>query len=305
MHYLYNQKSLTIWSSFEILFLKIFQCFFLLALPPLFKIHELLRIRSILIHVLDHEPSRASEDVLNDFSRAALAYFWELFYHPVCKGFTEILQLQKTIPPFTLGPRPDGFYWIEVRWARRQESRSSSIRFQELLNLLTPVSSVVVHHYHFVEELVISFVLLVKVLDGLDVGGVGDCVREDIAVYTDGPNDGHIFLLVLGPLHYQRQHRALRLPDLWPCSPAVCGGLIHVDYLSAFHHELEDLLDICDSQFNHSLLTSSTVEAAVNLQIADVELPIAVTQSEPRHFNTIFLFQDPTPCIKREMCPFS
>ena len=82
------------------------------------------------------------------------------------------------------------------------------------MNLLTPVGPVVVHHYHFVEELVIPLVLLVKVLDGLDVGGVGDCVREDVAVYTDGPNDGHIVLLDLGPLHYQWQHRALRLPDL-------------------------------------------------------------------------------------------
>ena len=72
----------------------------------------------------------------------------------------------------------------------------------------------VVHHYHFVEELVISFVLLVKVLDGLDVGGVGDCVREYIAEQTDGPNDGHIFLLVLGPLNCNTELFGCQIFDL-------------------------------------------------------------------------------------------
>ena len=134
----------------------------------------------------------------------------------------------------------------------------------------------VVHHNHFVEELMIPVILLVEILDCFDIGRVSNQMRKDIAVHTDSPDDGHIFLLVLGPLHNQGQHWALRLPDLRPSGPAIRRGLIHVDYLSAFHHKLENLLDERNSQLDHLLFTPGTVETAVDLQIADVELLITV-----------------------------
>ena len=68
------------------------------------------------------------------------------------------------------------------------------------------MSPMVVHHNHFVEELMIPVILLVEIMDCLDIGRVSNQMRKDIAVNTDSPDDGHIFLLVLGPLHNQGQH---------------------------------------------------------------------------------------------------
>ena len=68
----------------------------------------------VLAHVLDHEPRRASEDVLNHFPRAARAYSRELVLHPVLVGLVEILQLQQAVPPLALDPGPDGFDGVEV-----------------------------------------------------------------------------------------------------------------------------------------------------------------------------------------------
>lgn len=68
------------------------------------------------------------------------------------------------------------------------------------------MSPMVVHHNHFVEELMIPVILLVEILDCLDIGRVSNQMRKDIAVHTNCPDDGHIFLLVLGPLHNQGQH---------------------------------------------------------------------------------------------------
>ncbi len=98
----------------------------------------------------------------------------KLILHPVLKGPIEILELQQSVPPFGFGPRPDGFDGIEVRRARRQESWSGSTIGQDLLNLITPMSPMVVHHNHFVEELMIPVILLVEILDCFDIGRVSN-----------------------------------------------------------------------------------------------------------------------------------
>ena len=61
---------------------------------------------------------------------------------------------------------------------------------------------VIVHHYHFVEELFTGFVSLVEVLDRFNICRIGDRMKNYIALYTDGPNDGDIILLGFSPLNY-------------------------------------------------------------------------------------------------------
>ena len=107
-------------------------------------------------------------------------------------NFIEILELQQRIPTFSFDPRPDRFNWIEIRWARRQESWSGSTICQKLLNLFTPVSPVIIHYYYFIKKLMISFILLIKVFDCFNIGWVSDWMRQHIAVYTDSTNDSHI-----------------------------------------------------------------------------------------------------------------
>ena len=73
---------------------------------------------------------------------------------------------------------------------------------------------VIVHHYYFVEELLIAFISPVEVLDCYDVGRVGDRVEYNIALDADGPNDSDIILLGLCPLNNQWQNRIPWLPYL-------------------------------------------------------------------------------------------
>ena len=127
----------------------------------------------------------------------------------------------------------------------------------------------------------------------------------NIALHTDGSYDCDIIFFIFGPLNYQWQHWTSWLPYLWSCCPAICGCLIHVNYLSAFHHELEDPLDICNSQLNHCFLTSSTVKAAMDFHISYVKFFIVIGQSVSWHLYSIFLFNESTSCFKWKMCPFS
>jgi hypothetical protein len=76
------------------------------------------------------------------------------------------------------------------------------------------MSPVVVHHYHFVEELFTGFVSLVEVLDCLNIGRIRDRMKNYIALYADGPNDGDIIFLFFSPLNYQWQNRIPWLPYL-------------------------------------------------------------------------------------------
>ena len=64
------------------------------------------------------------------------------------------------------------------------------------------MSPVIVHHYHFVEELFTGFVSPVEVLDRLNIGRIRDRMKNYIALYTDGPNNGDIIFLCFGPLNY-------------------------------------------------------------------------------------------------------
>ena len=64
------------------------------------------------------------------------------------------------------------------------------------------MSPVVVHHYHFIEELFTGFVSLVEVLDRLNIGRIRDRMKNYIALYTDSPNDGDIIFLGFSPLYY-------------------------------------------------------------------------------------------------------
>ena len=64
------------------------------------------------------------------------------------------------------------------------------------------MSPVVVHHYHFVEELFTGFVSPVEVLDRLNIGRIRDRVEYVIALYADCPNDGDIIFLCFSPLNY-------------------------------------------------------------------------------------------------------
>lgn len=249
----------------------------MLFIPPLLKFQEFLWFRGILIHIFYHEPCWTSENVLNHFPRAALAYIWKFLAHPIRMDFIEILELQQRIPPFSFDPRPDRFNWIEIRWARRQESWSGSTVCQKLLNLFTPVSPVIIHYYYFIKKLMISFILLIKIFDCFNIGWVSDWMRQHIAVYTDSTNDSHIIFLIFCSLNNQWQHWVPRLPDLTSCSPTICWSFIHVDNLLTFHHIFENLFNIWDSQFNHLFLTSSAVKATVNLQITYVEFSITIS----------------------------
>ena len=124
-----------------------------------------------------------------------------------------------------------------------------------------------------------------------------DWTEYNIALHTDGSYDCDIILLIFCPLNYQWQHWTSWLPYLWSCCPAISGGFIHVNDFSAFHHILEDPLDICNSQLDHCLLTSSAVEAAMDLQISYVEFFIVIGQSVSWHLYSIFLFNEPTSCF--------
>ena len=167
------------------------------------------------------------------------------------------------------------------------------------------MGSVIVHHYHFVKELFTSSVSLVKIVNCFNVCWICHWTEYNIALNADGSNDCDVVLLIFCPLNYQWQHWTSWLPYLWSCCPAICWSFIHVNDFSAFHHILEDPLDICNSQLNHCLLTSSAVEAAMDLQISYVEFFIVIGQSVSWHLYSIFLLDEPTSCFKGKMCPFS
>ena len=191
-------------------------------------------------------------------------------------AFIQVFRLQKRILPLALHPGPYRFNWVEVGRARRQELNNGLILIKEVPNYIGTMSSVIVHHNNFLFKFELPMKFLVEVFDSLFVGGVGDMMKDNFHLLADGSDDGHVALLLLGSLDDQRQHRVLRLPDLVPDRPHVGGGLIHVDDLPFFFHVAYDLLDVCNSQFNHCLLTPGTVETRMSLQIAHLQLLVVV-----------------------------
>ena len=163
----------------------------------------------------------------------------------------------------------------------------------------------IVHHNHFLLKVKLPVILLVEVFDGVFVGGVGDVMEDDLHPLADGPNDGHVVLLLLGSLDDQRQHRILGLPDLVPDRPHVCGGFVHVDDLPISSHVADYLLDILDSQSGSLLLTPGAVEARVGLQIAYLQLLIVVGECVARNLDIMLLLQYGTPGLERQMGLFS
>ena len=101
--------------------------FFILLLPPIFKLSKLMGIWIILMHVFDHQSCWAPKNILNHFFGTALANPCKFSFHPFCMRLIQIWQLQKWIPPFRFHPRPNSFNRIEIRWARRQIFRSAPL----------------------------------------------------------------------------------------------------------------------------------------------------------------------------------
>ena len=66
------------------------------------------------------------------------------------------------------------------------------------------MSSMIVHHNHFLLKVKLPVILLVEVFDGVFVGGVGDVMEDDLHPLADGPDDCHVVLLLLGSLDDQR-----------------------------------------------------------------------------------------------------
>ena len=147
--------------NYNLLFQSYFSLFILL-LPPIFELSKLMWIWIILMHVFDHQSCWAPENILYHFFWTALAYSSKFSFHPFCMRLIQISQLQKWIPPFCFHPRPYSFNRIEIRWAWRQIFRSCSIVLQKVLDLYTPMCSVIIHDYHFVIKLFTIFYIFCK-----------------------------------------------------------------------------------------------------------------------------------------------
>ena len=171
--------------------------------------------------------------------------------------------------------------------------------------MFTPVCSVIIHNYYFVIKIFTPFISLVKVLDCIYCSRICNRGKQRIILYTDSSNDCNVLLFLLSPLNYKRQHWIFWLPYFCPCSPTVSRCFIHVNDFPSLHHEFENLFDVVDSQPYRFLFTSSTVETAMDLKIANVKLFIAIGQSKSRHRNPISRFQNTASCFKWKMCPLS
>ena len=202
---------------------------------------------------------------MNYFFWTALTDPWKFFTHPLSMILVKIWKLQKGIPPFRFHPRPDGFDRIEIGRTGRQIFRFSSTVLQKVLDLFTPVRSVIIHDNHFVIKLFTPFVSCVEVLDRVNWCWISHQVKQRIILHTDSSNDCNVLFLLLSPLNYQRQDWILRLPDFGPCSPTISRRLIHVNNFPSLYHVFEDLFDKSNSQIDHFFFTSSTVKTAMDL----------------------------------------
>ena len=161
-----------------------------------------LRIWSVLHQVLLHEPVAAPDDIAEHLLRAALANSGELLPHPLCVRLPQILDQQQRVPPLAFDPGPDRLDGVEVGRAGRQEFYDDSFLIEQVPNYFGAVGRVIIHHHDLVGEVEFAVKLREEMLDGGLAGRAGDVVEDDLHCLADGPNDGHVFLLLSGALNY-------------------------------------------------------------------------------------------------------